>query len=509
MYLLSSERKIALHMNSPQECLRVLATKLVVIAGLVLLPQLISAAVLPASTFLEVRLSSATGSRISHAGDTVNATVIAPVFVGGRLLIPQGAVVSGAVEEAGRLGYGLKHSTSNMQYRFTSLQLTDGTTVPIDAGVAQVETAKERVNADGLIRGIYPTANVSSSLASYVIPLLWISPHFGLPFLGIKVVIARSPDPEISFPAGTEFILRLAADATIPYRATPASAIPQLSYQDMAAVHRVLAKLPQQRTNRGPNHPSDLVNILFLGNRDALNRVFHAAGWSGAHQQSLRSIFGMYHCMVQRMGYSMAPMGRLTLNGVRADLGYQKSLNTFSKRHHVRLWKQQEDEAWLSSASEDVGYRLRNMHLTHATDPVIDNERNKVLNDLAFTGCLDAAALVPRVMADQQETSIKTDGRIAVLRLNDCEQPRIVEKESTAGKQRPRAIQALVALRNDLIRNNPVFLAYNSMKLLYDRRSGRGSGAGASKQQKTGAPEVNVQSAWIRPSVLDAAAQTN
>jgi len=297
-----------------------------------------------------------------------------------------------------------------------------------------------------------------------------------LPFLGIKVVIARSPDPEISFPAGTEFILRLAADATIPYRATPASAIPQLSYQDMAAVHRVLAKLPQQRTNRGPNHPSDLVNILFLGNRDALNRVFHAAGWSGAHQQSLRSIFGMYHCMVQRMGYSMAPMGRLTLNGVRADLGYQKSLNTFSKRHHVRLWKQQEDEAWLSSASEDVGYRLRNMHLTHATDPVIDNERNKVLNDLAFTGCLDAAALVPRVMADQQ---------------------------------RPRAIQALVALRNDLIRNNPVFLAYNSMKLLYDRRSGRGSGAGASKQQKTGAPEVNVQSAWIRPSVLDAAAQTN
>jgi hypothetical protein len=36
----------------------------------------------------------------------------------------------------------------------------------------------------------------------------------------------------------------------------------------------------------------------------------------------------------------MAPMGRLTLNGATADAEYQKSLDTFSRRHHLRLWEQ-------------------------------------------------------------------------------------------------------------------------------------------------------------------------
>jgi len=131
---------------------------------------------------------------------------------------------------------------------------------------------------------------------------------------------------------------------------------------------------------------------------------------------------------VLRKGYRMAPMGRLTLNGRFADVEYQKSLDTFARRHHVRLWKQGEDNAWLSAATEDVGFRLRNMHLTHATDPAIDNERNKLLNDVAFTGCLESAALVPRTMADQKESSIKTDGGLAVPALGDDEIPQAGER---------------------------------------------------------------------------------
>ena len=75
-----------------------------------------------------------------------------------------------------------------------------------------------------------------------------------------------------------------------------------------------------------------------------------------------------------------------------------------------RGWKQGQEDAWLGAATEDVSYKFQRMHLTHATDPLIDNERTKVLNDVAFTGCLDAATVMARDSSEHldQERFIKT-----------------------------------------------------------------------------------------------------
>jgi hypothetical protein len=469
-------------------------------------------ATLSEGTRLEVRLSVPTGSRISRAGDHIEAIVISPVFIGECLLVPQGAAVSGIVENVKRLGLGFKHRTAAIGYRFTMLQFPDGTAAPVETRVVQVETAKERVNAQGVIGGIHPTANLSASFAFYGLPFLFINPEFSVPALGVKFLIARSPDPEIYFPRGTELILQLTASAYVPNPRPSQDRLAPLSAAEIADVHRILAKLPEQRTDRGPNHPSDLVNILFIGTRDSIDRAFEAAGWSGAQRSSMLSIYRMYHCMVQRMGYSMAPMGNLTLNGVAANAEYQKSLNTFSKRHHLRLWKQGPGNAWLSAATEDVGYTLRSMHLTHATDPLIDNERAKVLNDLVFTGCVDATSLMKRVSSerdDQGDHSIQTDGKIAVIRMNDCQSPRsmVVETAKSGPHRRPRSVQALAALGNDLIRNNPVSLALNTVKELRNAQGTQASGpvsASALNPQKTESLEGPIQTGWMRPSVLNA-----
>jgi hypothetical protein len=491
------------------------ATQLAMVT-FILFPSSVVAKILPAGMRLEARLSVPSGSRISHPGDHIEAVVIAPVFEDGQLLIPEGAIVSGIVESVDRLGLGLKHLTSGIQYRFDNVQWQHGTAIPFDARVIQVETAKERVSARGVVGGIYPTANLSSSAAFYVLPLLCVDPEFGVPMLGIKFLIARSPDPEIYFPAGTEIILQLTAEADIPGSFGPVSHVPPLSAAQLANARGVLAQLPQQHTNRGRNRPSDLINILFLGSRESINRAFQAAGWSGAQRSSMRSIYRMYHCMVQRMGYSTAPMGKLTLNGVTADAEYQKSLNTFSKRHHVRLWKQGEQDAWLSTATEDVNYKFQRMHLTHATDPLIDNERAKVLNDVAFTGCLDSATLITRDSSDEvdQEQYIRTDGKLAVLRINDCRKPRAMPGEATqAGPHaRRRSVQALIALRNDLIRTNPMSLAYSTIRALQGHRDSQEHGFTSSlglKPRKTDQSESSTQSRWIRPSVLDARATAN
>src|SRR6185312_5752436 len=456
-----------------------------------------AAGVLAAGAHLELRLSVATGSRISHPGDPVEATVIAPVLEDGRLLIPQGTTVSGAVERVERLGLGLKHLTAGIGYRFDAIQLQDGAVIPIEARVIQVETAKERVNAQGLIGGIYPTANLSSSVAFYLLPLLCVDPEFGVPVLGVKFLIARSPDPEIYFPAGTEMVLQLTAAADIPHLGTPQDRISPVPAAEMAEARGILAQLPQQRTSSG-NHPSDLVNILFFGGKEPINRAFQAAGWLGAQRRSVLSLYRMYHCMVQRMGYRMAPMGRLMLNGATADSEYQKSLDTFSKRHHVRLWEQREN-VWLGAATEDIGYTTRRMHITHATDTFIDNERAKVLNDLAFTGCVEAASMTTRDPSDPaaQGRFPGTDGRVVVIRMNDCSNPRAMPGESaTSGpREERRSVQALIALRNDIIRSNPISLTSNTIRALHEKRNPEVTGA----PSKTGV----VQSRWIRPSVLD------
>ena len=479
--------------------LRYLTALFIGIMPLILDPSYTDAEVLPAGTGIEVRLLTSTGSRTSRAGDPIQGMVISPVFAEGRLLIPQGTIISGRIENVERLGLGLKHLTASLDYQFDLVQWPDGTFSPIQTRVVEVETGKEHVNAAGTIQGIYPTASLSSTVAFYTLPVLCLNPGLVAPVLGVKFMIARSPDPEIYFPAGAEMILKLTAAADILPPGASYNRPAPLTEEETARARQILAKLPQQRTNRGRNHPSDLVNILFLGDHESISRAFHAAGWSGAQRRSLLSIYRMYHCMVQRNGYSMAPMGRLTLNGVNADAEYQKSLDTFSKRHHLRLWQQNQENAWISAATEDVNYKFKRMHLTHATDPLIDNERAKVINDLAFTGCLDAGAMMTRSLVNNVEPpdrSILTDGKMAVVRINDCQNPRTMPVQSaTSGpRARTRTVQILMALRNDIVRCNPLSLAYNTAELLNQK----------SEANRTGTPprKNRTRQKWVRPSVL-------
>ena len=123
------------------------------------------AAVLPGGSQLEVRLLHHVGSRGSHPGDSVTASVIFPVFDQGRLILAAGALVSGNVELIDKLGLGLRHSVARVDIHFTQLRLLDGTVTPIDARVASVETARETVSADGAILGINPTANFSTGVS--------------------------------------------------------------------------------------------------------------------------------------------------------------------------------------------------------------------------------------------------------------------------------------------------------------------------------------------------------
>jgi hypothetical protein len=60
--------------------------------------------IVPAGTVLRVRLNQEVGSKVSQTGETFTASVMDPVVVDGRTLIPAGATVSGEVTDAKSAG---------------------------------------------------------------------------------------------------------------------------------------------------------------------------------------------------------------------------------------------------------------------------------------------------------------------------------------------------------------------------------------------------------------------
>ncbi len=440
--------------------------------SMLLLSLSVSAEELPAGTALEVRLSAPTGSRISHRGDPIEATIIAPITFEGRILVPQGSRLFGSVANATAIGLGLKHPTASIAYAFHTLQLPDGAAIPVNTQLFEVETAKEHVDALGTVHGIHPIVSLSSSLSFFAVPLLLADPPVGAPVLAIKSLIAPSPNPEIRFPTGVELILRLTTAVTVPSPNKDFVPTKSFSPSDLTRIEHLL-KNSAQRAYMG-NRPSDVVNVLLIGSRKQMDRAFHASGWSQAQRKSPMSLFRMYHALTRRMGYPSAPMNSLTLNGVPSAFVHQKSLDTVQKRHHVRLWQYPaRPNIWLGAAAEDVGFRFELAHWTHSTDPNIDSERAKVVNDLAFTGCVDAAGLLPRAPTDlvqdpKAEHPIVTDGDVAAVRLNDCIHPHFMTgvRATPTLHTRGQSPRTWAAFRDDLVRSNIFFTTYNTLRSL-------------------------------------------
>jgi hypothetical protein len=179
-----------------------------------------------------------------------------------------------------------------------------------------------------------------------------------------------------------------------------------------------------------------------------------------------------------RRGFDSAPMSRLLVNGVPADMSWEKGLNDVSKRHHIRLWKQAGEwdgqDMWIGAATRDVefGYLRPGRAFTHKIAADVDRERDKVAYDLAFTGCTDTLdwagrSNVPTLSENGTGDAMTTDARLAVIELNDCRAPRLsTETIDTApvpihgGKMALFARREILSARSDLIRNNWYWRGY-------------------------------------------------
>ncbi len=419
------------------------------------------AAEVPAGQILEVRLLETTSSRSSRVGQRVRAVLIAPVIVDGNVTVPAGALVEGHVSTVVKFGFGVKNSHARIGYRFDSLRLESGKTAPLDAQLIRVDGAREHVDEIGQVHGISPVVSVSSALAFYAWRLVMMEPVVGTAVWGTKFILAPAPDPEVTLPTGTELLLRTQVTADVPAE-EPSTAVPAIPSGDLRQFSLIAGGMREGRIRRKSGELGDRLNLLFAGSRQELESAFGATGWIGAEHRSPITFMKTYFSIEKREGRPTAAVAPMTLNGRRPDLVFQKSLNTFSRRHHLRVW--QTDYAidgspvWVASATEDVSvsFSKDSKRWVHDIDAEIDNERAKVLNDLMFTGCVSGVGLVMGIPVD--DPSIQTDGRLGVVRFDSCGDPRQMPIAPKNQEKDNIFVRGFTSLARDMSRTNAMTL---------------------------------------------------
>ena len=439
----------------------------------------------------EVRLEHAIASDTARAGDVVRARVLAdPVDDGsGACALPPDAAITGRVKRVKRVGFGFRRERASLELEFDTL-LADGRRQPIDAQLAEVSNARETVDRKGVVRGVLaadsnlqmqnglwlrlrPNATMLRRVATGLTGLAGIAsngfgehPVLAGSIIAARVMLVRMAEPEIRLPAGTELVLQANEAPALPAPAAPPATA------DGSWAEWVVAQ-PAGTAKKGDAPAGDLINLALRGSRHDVESAFAAAGWLPTDPLNKKNALRLFQAHSRKGPYPTAPVSPLYYEGRLPDAVFQKSFNTVAKRHHIRLWQVPNGPGgqplWLGAATHDVGLKIdRKTIANHRIDPEIDGERRKVVRDLADARCLAGPVqLVERPgvrggVTDGHE--VITDGRVAVLRVNEsgCARP----VQAAAGQFRQRSLfcrfvrRTVLETRHYLLRSNVYYFGY-------------------------------------------------
>lgn len=451
-----------------------------------------------AAPSLSLRLQTTLTSYRTAAGSDFRAIVIAPYPRTGTVVLPTGTIVRGKVRRVKPVGIGALRERATMQFDFFEYELPDGRRFPMEGTLRRIENARETVTAEGTVKGILAANNPQSFIGG-----VWHLPShelFTRSFIGltgaggriftaysmgpigaaglfaVRCALFRMPEPEILLPAGADIrvnVTSLPADAPSFTRDEPVAVPPDLA--------EWLASQPVEITKATGIPAEDLINMTFEGSREELAEAFRAAGWFEAERQTTRSLSRMYNAYTSQTGYTTAPVSTLLYRGAEPDFVFEKSFNTITKRHHIRIWRAEgtDREMWLAAATHDIGVRFDSgVKFTHQIHPKIDWERSKVVDDLRFAGCVERVGFVQRAGAVRNEdpgTGVITDGRLAALRLrSSCVGVSNAFSPDMPGPPHNRIVRIVRRMmlegRQYVLRGNAYYLVYRVLTLKREQR---------------------------------------
>jgi hypothetical protein len=377
---------------------------------------------------LSVRLNGPVYSEHSRTGDPVEGTVTYPLCkTGENIACPNGALViaPGTKVQATVLFAQKapdKYSRPRLVLDFSNIIHADGTRSPLYARVIDVDNARETVRNNEILGIIQPHASTKGSIA--LAGLSMVNPIAGYTIKGVSAVYGLSIRREILFPAGTDLQIQVVRPSMLKARDTW-SGWPVLPVD---APLKALVTAAPIRVYTKDNKPSDVTNLMFIGSRQQLLAAFQESGWFEADALSMGSAAKSVQATIRGAGYTNAPVSLLTINGKAPDLVFQKSLDTFAKRHHIRIWKEpgtyQGRDVWIGAATHDIAISTAKAKTkwSHRIDPHVDREREWIETDLLYSGTATSYALVdrphaPKKTANATGDELLTDGQLSIVEL--------------------------------------------------------------------------------------------
>jgi hypothetical protein len=161
-------------------------------------------------TEMTVRLEQALSSRSARVEDRFDATVARPVYVDGRIVVPDGSRVQGTVTVVERAQRPARGGRLNLS--FDRLLLDDGTTVDLSARIVQV---KEDIGSGGTLK----QGAIGAAIGGILGKVLGGTKGaiVGVLLGGAGGAISSSGD-DVELPEGTVFTLQLERATSVPRR---------------------------------------------------------------------------------------------------------------------------------------------------------------------------------------------------------------------------------------------------------------------------------------------------
>jgi hypothetical protein len=374
---------------------------------------------LPAGQALYLRLEATVGTTASHLHDLVKARVLREVDSAHGVLIPLGAEVQGRIEKL--IPSSSPTDRARLLIRFDKLIIPGKPAVSFAGHISEVDNAREQVLQDGTISGVLASELPVSHLEDAMGKLA----GQGSELSDLEQKAFGKSDTSINYGAGTDLTLLLDKPLTLT-EMPPSGSFNRLPPGLPDAVARLLRDAPQRASGKD-GKPGDPLNLVVIGSIAGIREVFNKAGWGEAERKTGKAVWDTVRAVAGDQGFGRAPVSDLYLFGHREDLAFEKMLNTFLKRHHLRLWRTATvtpdgRAIWLGAATHDTGLDVHPGVVSHAIDPDLDAERAKVGADLRVTGGVTAEELVTRPDPLSQGFTAtggtwKTDGRLLVIDL--------------------------------------------------------------------------------------------
>ena len=381
---------------------------------------LTGAPTLPAGTILYLHLQTAVSTKTSQQGQAVTANLAREADLKGGIAIPFGSILTGTIEKCDQPTASDQRAA--LLLRFHQLAIPGEGNFTVEGNLSGVSNARETLLADGTIVGVLESEAPASLLGGVLQKLGQMDSSVNDQIQKQKI---GQVNTVIELPAGADMQFTLTKPLVVKRFVTSAGP-PQIPRDLRDSMASVLSNAPQRAMSK-TNKPGDPINLVFVGTAQEVEQAFRQAGWSEPKKKNQQSIWKTAQAVINDDGYNAAPVSDLCVFGRKEDLAFEKTLNTFNKRHHLRLWQTSANAPdgrpiWLAAATHDVGIDVHPGVISHATDPNLDDERVQVESDLWLGGGVQAAELIapPQPLSSGMTATggaWHTDGRLFVIDL--------------------------------------------------------------------------------------------